>query len=100
LDHIKEMIAEGKITKEDGDAAIEAEREAQVPEMEWDLYVWEKLDKNEISEDEAQAALEARVPSGDPPPSRIKGVSRFFQDLAALTELLSSTTPPEVNVRS
>jgi hypothetical protein len=100
IDHIREMVAEGKITKEDGDEAIEAEREAQMLETDWDLYIREKLDKDQMSGDEAQAAMEARLPAGDPPPDKIMGVPRFFQDLSALRELLSSATPPEVNVRA
>jgi hypothetical protein len=51
-------------------------------------------------EDEAQAAMEARMPSGDSPPDKIKGVPRFFQDLSALQEILSSETPPEVNIQA
>jgi superfamily I DNA and/or RNA helicase len=53
---------EDKILEEDGKAAIEAEREAQLPETKWDLYVQDKLDKNQMSEDEAQVALEASIP--------------------------------------
>jgi hypothetical protein len=39
IDHIREMVAEGKITKEDGEEAIEAEKEAQTLETDWDLYI-------------------------------------------------------------
>jgi hypothetical protein len=100
LQHIRDQVKEGKLSEDEGQAAIDEERQAQAPETEWLVYVREKLDKQEISEDEAQTALEARIPQGDPPPRKIKGVLRLAQDLGALWELLSSSVPPEVNVRS
>ena len=88
------------MTPQEGEQTIETEREAQVPENNWELFIREKLDQNQISEDEAQAALEAAVHSGDPAPERIVGVKRFFQDLEALLMLLSSDATPEVDVRA
>jgi hypothetical protein len=66
LDHIKALVKEGKLSTEEGNDAVEAEREVQAPEMEWDMLILKKLDKNQIPEDEAQAALDARIPAGDP----------------------------------
>jgi hypothetical protein len=52
-------------------------------------------------EDEAQeAALEASMITGDPPPQKILGVPRFFQDLVALLGLLLVDFPLEVNVQA
>jgi hypothetical protein len=100
LNQIRDAVKEGKMTPREGKEAIDDERTAQESETNWELFVREKLDKNQISEDEALAALEATAHSGDPPPERIKGVVRFFQDLGALLRLFSADSPPEVDVRS
>ena len=99
LDHIKKHVKEGKLSEEEGKAAIEEDLQSQAPEVEWYVYLQEQLDKGELSKDEAQAALDARVPEGDPPPKTIKGVACFFQDLRALQELLSADLPPKVSIR-
>jgi hypothetical protein len=100
LDHIQVLVNEGKMTPEDADLAIDEERQFQMLEDEWDAFIREKLEQNQMSEDEAEAALDSRIPTGDPPPKNIVGVSRFFQDLNALTRLFESEAPPEVNVRA
>ena len=63
-------------------------------------YVLDQFDKGEVSEEEAQVVLDRRDELVDPPPKLIRGVSRLFQDLHTLTELLAASAPPAVNVRS
>jgi hypothetical protein len=46
---------------------------AQATKMDWDMLIWEKLDKNQISEEKAQTALETSVPTGDLSPQNIVG---------------------------
>jgi hypothetical protein len=62
-------------------------------------YVQWKLDDNEIGEDEAQAALEKKPQTGDPPPMKIKGVPSFLRDLIAIKAMLAPEAPLEVSVR-
>jgi hypothetical protein len=100
LDRIKTLVKEGKMSEADARRAEEAERAAQRPEAEWYSYIRLQLDGEEISEEEAQAALDARIQDGDPPPEKKKGIQRFGRDLFATSEMLAADSPPEVNVRS
>jgi hypothetical protein len=61
LDHIRKLVKEGKMSEADARRAKEAERAAQRPEAEWYSYMRSQLDGEEISEEEAQAALDARI---------------------------------------
>jgi hypothetical protein len=99
LKKLDEKLTEGKISKDEADEAVEQERLAQVPETEWLTYVVNQLHEDAISEEEAQSALEHNRKTGDPPPVKIKGVPRLLRDLAAIAAMLSSSTPPLVNVR-
>jgi hypothetical protein len=100
LSQIKVAAKEGKMISQEAKDTTEAERYAQDSELNWEIFIREKLDKNQILEDEALAALETTTHAGDPPPARIRGVSSFFQDLGALLRLLAADSPPEVDVRS
>jgi hypothetical protein len=100
IPHFCLLVKEGKISVKDGNTAVEAEHQAQMPKTEWEMFIQEKLDKNQILEDEAQAALEASVPTSDPLPQMIAGMEYFFQDLMALLRLLASESPPKVNIRA
>jgi polyhydroxyalkanoate synthesis regulator phasin len=100
LDHIRELVKEGKMTAQEGDQAVNTERDAQIPENNWEIFIQEKLDQNQISEDEAQAALDVASHAGNPLPNRITGIMRFFQDLEALRKLLGSDAPTKVDVRA
>jgi hypothetical protein len=72
----------------------------KLPEGAFVSYVHEKREQGLMTEDEARDALNPPDYDDIEVPTKIKPVPRFKDDVFALSELLSSETPPLVTVRS
>jgi hypothetical protein len=72
----------------------------KLPDRAFMAYVHEKQDLGLLDENEARAALNPPDYEDIPIPKKIKPVSRFKDDLFALSELMSCKEPPLVIVRS
>ena len=72
----------------------------KLPDRAFMAYIHEKQDLGLLDESEARAALNPPDYEDIPVPKKIKPVSRFKDDLFALSELMSSKEPPLVIVHS
>jgi hypothetical protein len=69
-------------------------------ETQWDTYIYEKLDRGDVSSEEAHQMLNPPSFEDIPQPKEVKCVPELAQALTALKLLFSQEEPPRMLVRS